>query len=64
MAASFIPLETVRGLDRGPLVPHVGAYVERARSAGGCDVADFLPWSWQKGGTVTIYLNGQGRGKQ
>jgi hypothetical protein len=31
MAASYIPLETVRGLDHGPLVPHVGAYIERAR---------------------------------
>lgn len=34
MAASYIPLETVRGLDRGPLVPHVGAYIERARTEG------------------------------
>lgn len=34
MAASYIPLETVRGLDRGPLVPHVGAYIERARIEG------------------------------
>lgn len=34
MAASYIPLETVRGLNRGPLVPHVGAYIERARSEG------------------------------
>jgi len=34
MAASFIPLETVRGLDRGPLVSHVGAYIERARTEG------------------------------
>lgn len=34
MAASFIPLETVRGLVRGPLVPHVGRYIERARDEG------------------------------
>lgn len=34
MAASYIPLETVRGLDRGPLVPHVGAYIDRARTEG------------------------------
>ena len=34
MAASFIPLETVRGLDCGPLVPHVSAYIERARNEG------------------------------
>jgi integrase len=34
MATSFIPLETVRGLDRGPLVPHVAAYIERARVEG------------------------------
>jgi integrase/recombinase XerD len=34
MTASFIPLESVRGLDRGPLVPHVGAYIERARAEG------------------------------
>jgi integrase/recombinase XerD len=34
MAASYIPLETVRGLDSGPLVPHVGAYIERARIEG------------------------------
>ncbi len=34
MAASYIPLKTVRGLDRGPLVPHVGAYIERARTEG------------------------------
>jgi site-specific recombinase XerD len=34
MAPSFIPLETVRGLDHGPLVPHVGAYIERVRGEG------------------------------
>lgn len=34
MAVSLNPLETVRGLDRGPLVPYVGAYIERARSEG------------------------------
>lgn len=34
MAASYIPLETVRGLDCGPLVPHVGAYIDRARTEG------------------------------
>ena len=34
MDCSYIPLETVRGLDRGPLVSHVGAYIERARSEG------------------------------
>lgn len=34
MASSYIPLETVRGLNCGPLVPHVGAYIERARAEG------------------------------
>lgn len=34
MDCSYIPLETVRGLDRGPLVSHVGAYIERARTEG------------------------------
>lgn len=32
--APYIPLETVRGLDRGPLITHVGNYIERARIEG------------------------------
>ena len=34
MNTEYIPLKTVRGLDGGPLVAHVGAYIDRARHEG------------------------------
>lgn len=34
MAASIDPSKKVRGLHRGPLVPHVGAYIKCARDEG------------------------------